>query len=50
MFQSIILIIGAGVSGLIAGIELAKSVILLEKHSCVGGQCKTEILTKNNDT
>ncbi len=53
MLQSDVLIIGAGVSGLIAGIELAKngkSVIILEKHSCVGGQCKTEILTKNNDT
>lgn len=53
MQNSDVLIIGAGVSGLMAGIELAKNgkkVILLEKESVVGGQCKTEVLKKNNET
>ncbi len=47
MQKSDVLIIGGGVSGLIAAIELAKhnkSVILLEKEDVVGGQCKTEVL------
>ncbi len=42
-----VLIIGGGVTGLIAGIELVKNkkkVIILEKESEVGGQCKTEVL------
>ena len=53
MHKSDVLIIGGGVAGLMAGIELqkeGKSVILLEKESLVGGQCKTEILkTKDGD-
>jgi protoporphyrinogen oxidase len=47
-----VLIIGGGVAGLMAAIELAtagKKVILLEKESVVGGQCKTEILKSKND-
>ena len=47
MKNSDVLIIGAGVAGLMAGIKLlegGKSVTLLEKESCVGGQCRTEIL------
>lgn len=47
MQKTDVVIIGGGVSGLIAGIELAKhnkKVIILEKESVVGGQCKTEIL------
>lgn len=42
-----VVIIGGGVAGLMAGIELAtagKSVVLLEKEDVVGGQCKTEVL------
>ncbi len=48
-----VLIIGGGVAGLMAGIELAKNgkkVILLEKEGVVGGQCKTEILQSDNET
>lgn len=48
-----VLIIGGGVSGLMAGIELAKNnkkVILLEKENVVGGQCKTEELKLGEDT
>jgi len=48
-----VLIIGGGVSGLIAGIELAKNnkkVILLEKEDTVGGQCRTEVLKSGEDT
>ncbi|WP_324172930.1 FAD-dependent oxidoreductase [Sulfurimonas sp.] len=47
MQNSDIVIIGGGVAGLIAGIELiksGKSVTILEKESTVGGQCKTEVL------
>ena len=47
MKNSDVLIIGGGVAGLIAGIKLleeGKSVTLLEKEGCVGGQCRTEIL------
>jgi protoporphyrinogen oxidase len=47
MQNSDVLIIGGGVAGLMAGIKLleeGKSVTLLEKESCVGGQCRTEIL------
>ncbi len=47
MQSSDIVIIGGGVAGLIAGIELiknGKSVTILEKESIVGGQCKTEVL------
>lgn len=47
MQSSDVLIIGGGVAGLMAGIKLlegAKSVTILEKESCVGGQCRTEIL------
>ena len=50
--SSDILIIGGGVAGLMAGIELVKngkSVILLEKESVVGGQCKTEVLSNADD-
>ena len=50
--SSDVLIIGGGVAGLMAGIELVKngkSVILLEKESIVGGQCKTEILTSGDN-
>ena len=50
--SSDVLILGGGVSGLIAGIELAKngkSVTLLEKESKVGGQCKTEVLHANGE-
>ena len=53
MQNSDVLIIGGGVSGLMAGIELAKhgkSVVLLEKESVVGGQCKTEILQKGEES
>jgi protoporphyrinogen oxidase len=45
-----VVILGGGVAGLIAGIELVKngkSVTILEKESKVGGQCKTEVLDKN---
>jgi len=48
-----VIIIGGGVSGLIAGIELAKNnkkVILLEKEDTVGGQCRTEVLQSGEDT
>lgn len=48
-----VLIIGGGVSGLMAAIELSKNnkkVILLEKESVVGGQCKTELLQSGDDT
>ena len=47
MQNSDVLIIGGGVSGLMAGIKLAeagKKVIILEKEDVVGGQCKTEVL------
>ncbi len=47
-----VLILGGGVAGLIAGIELAKngkSVTILEKESKVGGQCKTEVLDVNGE-
>ncbi len=47
-----VVIIGGGVAGLMAGIELAsagKKVILLEKEDVVGGQCKTEVLKNKND-
>ncbi len=50
--SSEILILGGGVAGLIAGIELAKngkSVTILEKESKVGGQCKTEVLETNGE-
>ncbi|WP_294964419.1 FAD-dependent oxidoreductase [Sulfurimonas sp.] len=50
--SSDVLIIGGGVAGLMAGIELVKngkSVILLEKESVVGGQCKTEVLSNGDD-
>lgn len=50
--NSDVLILGGGVAGLIAGIELAsngKSVTLLEKESTVGGQCKTEVLQSNGE-
>lgn len=52
MQNSDVLIIGGGVSGLTAGIKLleaGKSVILLEKESEVGGQCRTETLETNNE-
>ncbi len=51
MQNSDVVIIGGGVAGLIAGIKLAeagKSVILLEKESKVGGQCKTEVLSSKD--
>ena len=47
MQNSDVLIIGGGVSGLMAGIKLqeaGKKVIILEKEDIVGGQCKTEVL------
>jgi len=50
--NSEVLILGGGVAGLIAGIELAKngkSVTILEKESTVGGQCKTEVLSTNDE-
>lgn len=53
MQSSDVLIIGGGVAGLMAGIELAKNgknVTLLEKESEVGGQCKTEVLQHGEDT
>ena len=53
MKKSDILIIGGGVAGLMAGIELAKNnkkVIILEKESMVGGQCKTEVLQSGDET
>ncbi|WP_072681352.1 FAD-dependent oxidoreductase [Arcobacter sp. LA11] len=53
MKKSDILIIGGGVAGLMAGIELAKNgkkVIILEKENMVGGQCKTEILQSGDET
>jgi protoporphyrinogen oxidase len=53
MQKSEILILGGGVAGLMASIELAragKKVILLEKDETVGGQCKTEVLEKENET
>ncbi len=52
MQNSDVLIIGGGVAGLMAGIELVKngkSVILLEKEEVVGGQCKTETLVVQKD-
>lgn len=52
MQSSDVLIIGGGVAGLMAGIKLAeegKSVILLEKESSVGGQCRTEVLNTKED-
>ncbi len=48
-----VLIIGGGVAGLMAGIELSKNnkkVILLEKENMVGGQCKTEVLKSGDET
>lgn len=45
--NSDVIIIGAGVSGLMAGIELLKnnkSVTILEKEETCGGQCRTEVL------
>ncbi len=53
MKKSDVLIIGGGVAGLMAGIELAKNnkkVILLEKENMVGGQCKTEVLESGDET
>lgn len=53
MQNSDVLIIGGGVSGLMAGIELiknGKSVTILEKESRVGGQCRTEVLKKGDNT
>ena len=47
-----VLILGGGVAGLIAGIELAKNgkkVTILEKESKVGGQCKTEVLEVDSE-
>lgn len=52
MQNSDVLIIGGGVAGLMAGIKLLeekKSVILLEKESSVGGQCRTEVLNIGDD-
>ncbi|MBL0708756.1 MAG: FAD-dependent oxidoreductase [Sulfurimonas sp.] len=52
MQSSDVVIIGGGVAGLIAGIELvknAKSVTILEKEPIVGGQCKTEVLKVGDD-
>ena len=52
MQNSDVIIIGGGVAGLMAGIELAssgKSVVLLEKEDVVGGQCKTEVLKSNDE-
>lgn len=52
MQNSDVIIIGGGVAGLMAGIELAssgKSVVLLEKEDVVGGQCKTEVLKTNGE-
>lgn len=52
MQNSDVIIIGGGVAGLMAGIELAssgKSVVLLEKEDVVGGQCKTEVLKTNDE-
>ena len=52
MQNSDVLIIGGGVAGLMAGIKLLeekKSVILLEKESSVGGQCRTEVLKIGDD-
>ena len=48
-----VLIIGGGVAGLMAGIELSKNdkkVVILEKESVVGGQCRTEILETKDET
>lgn len=48
-----VLIIGGGVAGLMAGIELSKNgkkVVILEKESVVGGQCRTEILKTKDET
>lgn len=47
-----VLIIGGGVAGLMAGIELSKNgkqVVILEKESLVGGQCRTEILETKDE-
>ena len=47
-----VLIIGGGVAGLMAGIELSKNdkkVVILEKESVVGGQCRTEILETKDE-
>lgn len=52
MQNSDVLIIGGGVAGLIAGIKLqeaGKKVILLEKESEVGGQCRTQTLKSNQE-
>ena len=52
MQNSDVIIIGGGVSGLMAGIELAqngKKVIILEKEDVVGGQCKTEVMNVKGD-
>ncbi|WP_108060762.1 FAD-dependent oxidoreductase [Poseidonibacter lekithochrous] len=52
MQNSDVIIIGGGVAGLMAGIELAssgKNVVLLEKEDVVGGQCKTEVLKTNDE-
>lgn len=50
--NSDVIIIGAGVSGLMAGIELLKnnkSVTILEKEETCGGQCRTEVLKYNSE-
>lgn len=52
MQNSDVIIIGGGVAGLMAGIELVssgKKVVLLEKEHIVGGQCKTEVLKTNDE-
>lgn len=52
MQNSDVLIIGGGVAGLIAGIKLqeaGKKVVILEKESEVGGQCRTQILKSNQE-
>ena len=46
-----VIIIGGGVAGLMAGIELVKNgkkVAILEKESMVGGQCRTQVLNTTN--
>lgn len=53
MQNSEVLILGGGVAGLMAGIELAragKKVVLLEKEAVVGGQCKTEVLKTTGES
>ncbi|DAB27672.1 MAG: hypothetical protein A2513_09980 [Sulfurimonas sp. RIFOXYD12_FULL_33_39] len=52
MQKSDVVIIGAGVSGLIAGIKLlqgGKSVNIIEKESEVGGQCRSERFSVKDD-